>query len=246
MTEERHFDVIFDENEQSFAAFNEVQEVGSGGNIPTKTSQLENDSNFYALPWADMAWFFEVLYGRSGGDGTKYVLNSDLPDLSKVVVDENYVHTDNNFDNYIAQFCYDIVGYLSADASNIASKSYVAEALGNVSVDLTDYVKNTDYATHNKAGVVKVITGQGITMDNGVLSVAPANNNTILAKNNYRQPIVPAYLDYAVKVGLTTNTQTLTDEEKSTAQNWLGINGVVDDIKSYVDEKLGVIENGSY
>ena len=37
------------------------------------------------------------------------------------------------------------------------------------------------------------------------------------------KPITPTYLDYAVKVGLTTNTETLTEEEKAKAQTWLGL-----------------------
>lgn len=85
-----------------------------------------------------------------------------------------------------------------------------------------DYVKNTDYATTSKAGVVKVGTGLGLT-SGGVVQVQYASENQIINKNAYRNPITPVYLDLAVKTGITTNKITLTEEEKENAQRWLGL-----------------------
>lgn len=56
---------------------------------------------------------------------------------------------------------------------------------------------------------------------NGVLNLG--NNNTRISNKSDANAIRNCDFDYAVKVGLTTNTETLTDEEKSTAQAWLGI-----------------------
>lgn len=87
--------------------------------------------------------------------------------------------------------------------------------------DLSAYVKNTDYPTANKAGVV--IAGNGLYCNSsGSLMVTQAAPSLIESKKNAYNPITPAVLDHAVKVGVTTNTETLTDEEKTSACEWVG------------------------
>lgn len=95
---------------------------------------------------------------------------------------------------------------------------------GGKNVDLTDYVKNTDYATKNKAGVVKVSDSiNGIAIDeNGTIYLQPASTNNIDNKTSY-QPITPNRLDYALVSGLTTNKIELTEEQKTKVQEWLGV-----------------------
>jgi hypothetical protein len=117
------------------------------------------------------------------------------------------------------------------------------ESLGSakVEVNLTDYVKNTDYATATTAGVVKRSEGQvgGInisTTNPGVLIIARATNSIIDARtpndyidsgtmdNNRCRPICPANVDYAVKKALADNKLTDTDnawteEEKASARD---------------------------
>ena len=101
-----------------------------------------------------------------------------------------------------------------------------AQQLETQKVDLSAYVKNTDYATANKYGVVKVTNSWGIGQnDSAGLYVMSAYEHQIDAKTSNYNPIVPSKLDYAVKVGLTTNSINLTDEEKTNAQAWLGIEG---------------------
>jgi hypothetical protein len=70
-----------------------------------------------------------------------------------------------------------------------------------VEVDLTDYIKKTDYATTDKSGVVKVKStyGTGVIESNGQLFVVAAEEGAIDAKSSRYKPITPAYLDYAVK-----------------------------------------------
>ena len=63
--------------------------------------------------------------------------------------------------------------------------------------------------------------GIGVTAT-GALAINKATDALLLAKANNFQPVVPSNLDYAVKVGVTTNTTELTDEEKQAACNWLG------------------------
>ena len=91
--------------------------------------------------------------------------------------------------------------------------------------DLANYVKNTDYATGSKGGVVKASagdTGQGIYVDNSG-RIQLGNMESYIKDRIAGRAIRNQDLDYAIKVGLTTNTETLTDEEKAKAQVWLGV-----------------------
>lgn len=64
--------------------------------------------------------------------------------------------------------------------------------------DLTDYVKNTDYATKDKAGVVKVDSANGVAMNNEKLYIMGATNANITNRETVR-PITPKNLEFAVK-----------------------------------------------
>lgn len=91
-------------------------------------------------------------------------------------------------------------------------------------IDLSNYVKNTDYATAQKAGIVRASDSGGLQLDsNGFLYTVPATENNITNKDNTYRPITAQNLDFAVKTGITNNSIELTDEEKATAQNWFGI-----------------------
>lgn len=107
-------------------------------------------------------------------------------------------------------------------------------------VDLSEYVKNTDYANGSKGGVVRV-NGVGLQMNSGnTIAIAYATENVIKAKTNMYFPIVPGMLDYAIKVGLTTNTQTLTDIEKANAKKWLGFAPITIDEYEALTDKSGI------
>lgn len=94
---------------------------------------------------------------------------------------------------------------------------------GANSVNLDDYVKNTDYATTDTAGIVKINNASGIRIDNNkCLMLDNPNENEIKNKANINAPLKPRNIDLAVKVGITTNTIALTDEEKAAALAWLG------------------------
>lgn len=68
-------------------------------------------------------------------------------------------------------------------------------AIGN-----NDYVKNTDYATSSKGGVVKVEAIYGTRVNSvGWLELIMASNSEINEKTDKYHSIVPANLDYAVK-----------------------------------------------
>ena len=93
-------------------------------------------------------------------------------------------------------------------------------------VDLTGYIKNTDYATSSKHGIIKVDLATGISTDStGKAYISKATDSLVTAKTNNYRPLTPSNIDLVVKTGITTNTIELTDEEKASAKDWLGIFG---------------------
>ena len=91
--------------------------------------------------------------------------------------------------------------------------------------DLSEYVKNTDYATSNKGGVVKIQSGKGINIqENGVIYVAQASDADITARESQFYPITPSKLNLAVKSALSDNNRIsdMTDEEKVNAREVIG------------------------
>lgn len=98
------------------------------------------------------------------------------------------------------------------------------EYIGSVQaqIDLSDYVKKTDYAsTTGGAGVVKISANNGIYINAaGILQIFPAKKTHIDAKDTYK-PIVPSMLDYAVhsviKDFVTEMAAATTFEELKTA-----------------------------
>ena len=99
------------------------------------------------------------------------------------------------------------------------------EKLGGltVNIDHSEYVKFTDYAGLNKAGVVKG-AGEiyGISIDeNGMISLASASQSEVKQKLASKA-LQLHQIDLATKEGVTNNNIELTDEEKANACAWLG------------------------
>ena len=104
--------------------------------------------------------------------------------------------------------------FVSAIKSNGSVKvgHYQLSQLETQKVDLTEYVKNTDYAADGKAGVIKV-GKYAIGLVDGYLYVYGVANNKISERGEY------GYLranntDTIVKVGLTDSQITWTDDKK--------------------------------
>ena len=88
-----------------------------------------------------------------------------------------------------------------------------------------NYLKKDAVPSDVTAGPVKVgtYTTASIYHTNGTLDLGNSKGNI---KNRFgTNAIRNCDLDYAIKVGLTTNTQELSNEEKLQVKNWLGING---------------------
>ncbi len=92
-----------------------------------------------------------------------------------------------------------------------------------------EYVKKDEYATSEKGGIVKCSIDYSIGITSGgFLRLIPATTAQIAAKIT-DFALTTKSIDYAVKVGVTTNTIQLTDEEKKAACKWLGASTTFDD-----------------
>ena len=85
---------------------------------------------------------------------------------------------------------------------------YLLAQLETQKVDLTEYVKNTDYGSNTKAGLVKGGTNFGIFVNeaNGQMSIVNADRTHIDKRIGYI-PMTPQILDYAVGSVVASETQ---------------------------------------
>lgn len=116
------------------------------------------------------------------------------------------------------------------------------EKLGHCDVDLTDYVRNTDYATTSKAGVVKVDPNNGISILPmlNTLTVIGALSDMIKAGVHSSRPIVPnrqheaTFYGLAKAAGDTTQSEsdnavgTYTDKAKTAIKTMIGAGDPLD------------------
>lgn len=139
--------------------------------------------------------------------------------------------------------------YLTTEAKTIVGAiNELNEKVGNSSgadIDLTEYVKKTDYAGKGVAGVVMTGENTGIAVSPSThnIYILKANDTQITTKTNHYAPIVSSNLDLAVKVGMTTNALEWTEKEKASARNLIGIEKLYKHTVSFVgiSEKLVVI-----
>lgn len=109
------------------------------------------------------------------------------------------------------------------------------ERLGGavIKMDLSEYVKNTDYMAFQKAGVAQVSDSFGIDAFQtggwqGYLKIVKATNDNIVKKDESYRPIVPSNLDYAVRVSLVDSKEEWADIHKEKARTTLGAVGTTD------------------
>lgn len=244
--------------------------------IPTKTSDLTNDSGFITNVVNNLTNYYlksqtytkeEVnnLIGQisslrlekvnvlpqTGQNGVVYLVPNAEQEEQNIF--NEYIWIDNDWE-LIGSTKIDLTGYATETWVNAQIADFLTEseitnlvntALANYytkgqidsllsdKVDsdvLDDYVRNTDYATGNTGGVVKVgsgIYGNAITND-GVIYNVKAENSVIDAKTDNYKPIVSSKLDYAIEKGLGDNQLTWTDTEKSNARTTIGAIGNTD------------------
>lgn len=128
------------------------------------------------------------------------------------------------------------------------------ESLGTVpvEVDLSDYVKNTQFADKNgNPGILRVKSSYGVSSgrydgksptDGDTITIARATNDEIKARTSLYKPIVPSNLDYAVKMALTDSKIEWTEAEKKAVRLLLGIDKPYETIlEDYLTDSSGII-----
>lgn len=167
--------------------------------------------------------------GDKGDAGAiNFVVVSELPQeasADSIYLVANATSENNNFDEYI---------FTNGKWELIGSAC--------VEVDLTNYVKNTDYATSTTVGVVVANANHGVrTETGGSLRIYRASKTDIDSKTHIYRPITPADIDYAVKKALADSKlvdgdYAWTDEEKASARELLGITSLITDLENALQE----------
>lgn len=113
--------------------------------------------------------------------------------------------------------------------SNANPSGYQANVLEGVQIngaDLTigvDKKVNIPVASNSVLGVVRTADSFGIGSNiYGYISVREATDAQLESKTNANIAVTCTKIDYAVKVGITTNTNTLTTAEQAAARTWIG------------------------
>lgn len=197
--------------------------------IPTKTSQLTNDSGFITKNVDDLANYYKKseTYNKTEIDGKvssvyKYkgtvATYQDLPSTDLTIGDvynveedgSNYAWTGNSWDKlggdidlseYYTKTQTDSLLSAKANSNDVYNKTETDTLLNNKAdkseiPDLTDYVKNTDYATSNKGGTTRA--GNGFNVNSSGVPYATVNtysgyqninNNSFIGKGTLENVI---------------------------------------------------------
>lgn len=150
----------------------------------------------------------EALKGKDGKDGTMYF--EDLTEEQKATL--------KGKDG--------LTPYIGANGNwwiGTTDTGVKAEGKDGVTPDTSKFVQKTDLATvDGEAGLVKLSSTSGIVTHGDGLELQSAYNDEIDMRLG-NKAITPQNLDRAVKSGIVSNYLSLTDEEKTAAKTWLGI-----------------------
>ena len=165
----------------------------------------------------DLNPIFNFTIPKGNPGAVKMQIVNELPSVGEedtiYLVPNTDPETQNNYDEYV---------YVDGQWEKLGGVQ--------VEVDLTDYVKNTDYATASKGGVVKVSIGTyGFTVDsNGNLRSEPLTYANYLTKTNYYNIDKGTLENVITGKGLITN-------QVSDLTNYYD--------KTYIDNTVGNIED---
>lgn len=204
--------IVSDNVYLSFVRFNQKNKEYIAGKVIEAEQYADDKSNELNLELDSLSNDIDTAMSIAKGRATGYVFDTK-DDM------DAWLENAENVSNLVLG---DNLYIRAVDTPDYWWDGSSAQMLETQKVDLTNYVKFTDYATKEKAGVSK-INGFGLVINgNGVLEIYQASKFDIDKKENLYNPITPYMLNYAVKVGITNNTETLTEEEKASACEWLG------------------------
>ena len=117
------------------------------------------------------------------------------------------------------------LGYTPYNNSN--PSGYQANVLEGVQIDGTNLTIDVNKKVNipvasSSLGVVKIDSTKGINTSSGTLVTVTAVSSDVSGKSNTYKPLTSSNVDDIVKVGITTNVNTLSDAQKLSARNWIG------------------------
>lgn len=163
-----------------------------------------------------------------------------LPDWKEHISETTAVKVENGHLFVYVNNTWKDLGSVSPDLSNYYNKNEVNDLLLNKISDVknasgTSYVNNgvatIPNAKANEVGLIRTADDgsqfYGLRVDNsGILIIEQATNAEIDNGTQTHKPITPNNVNYAFKKSLVgTNKITLTEEEKATARETLGVQG---------------------
>lgn len=195
--------------------------------VTTNTIQLTEDEKASAKAWLGYAEPTDILQAIASIPQFKMVIVDTLPEAGEKMT-LYFVPKEGTEGDIYNEYVW-------------IDETQVYEFLGSTAVDLTDYVKNTDYANSSTGGVVRVQNGShGLMVSSyGILTIYKATEAQITGKSSDHAPLVTKNIDLVVKTGVTTNTIELTDDEKASARTWLG---AVGDTDYASNDKAGIVK----
>lgn len=176
---------------------------------------------------------FYGMYAKA--DGTLYTVPASQDDINKKISSYNPI-VPKTLDYAVKKALADCKLADTDYAWTEEEKTAARELLGAVGA--------TDYATSNKAGLIKANSIHGFFIDaaTGDLSIVQAQDSDFTTKTNKFRPVTVNNLDLAVKTGITTNTIELTDGEKAAACAWLGVSDLIAELTARIEALEGVSE----
>lgn len=215
------------------------------GTYEIEIGTFELDTNGNILNLTKTVESLEINSGSSLTEEEKAKLNTIKTDGNG----DKYLSDDGTYKEVKSGSSVVVDSELSTESENPVQNKVITEALDNKleSEDLTNYVKNTDYATGSKGGVGKISNDYGFAItEKGYYTTARAAGSDINARTNNFKPIVPMNLNFAVMKALTEPTvggtqfpANWTDEDKAKARTTIGATAIYKHTVSF-----NVLQNG--
>lgn len=223
--------------------------------IPTKNSQLENDSDFVNSEYVTQGLATKQAKGDYATNTRVNQVEASIPeayddteirgliDNVEETSEQAKAIAEGKATGYVFDTVDDMNTWLETNSNilKLGDNLYIravdvpdywwdgekVQQLETQKVDLSNYVKNTDYASTDKGGVIKQSTTYGFSVNSntgvpfastkGLAGYQNSDGNMFIGKNTLEN-----IKDDLVKRGLTENTIELTDDEKVSARTLIG------------------------
>lgn len=184
---------------------NYVVQVADGSNEKAETAISIAKGANQALDYLD---YQNMIINFNAFEKEKFSTGQQIM-IKKLNVPDVWIYQlTNDYVSYTYVSDEDVINLLNSD-TGLHVGYYVLSTLETQKVDLTNYVKNTDYATTTTGGVVKLNPSYGINRNtaNNNLYINAATESEIANRSSIYKPIVPSNLEYAVGSVKASETQ---------------------------------------